>query len=666
MKYLSVIQKHIPGILKKVRENIKTNPAVYDFLNHQSEIDKLLDKQEILITKYLMNFNQKEIDENFCYKFYKDLNIPFAIVFSSLNFIKKEIIHFLSIDNVNKDEIIQFSIYFDKFINLAAKVFIKKEIHSLKKIKDSRFKNYLLYKAILDYVGRIIDRVNSENFDDFPLISSKECKFAEYLYYPESLMVCIDKNLCGYLEELHSLIHKSANSFYLFLSKNNFSEAFFIFKDFKEQVLKLLGIISELYFITYSDVEKSFFKLVNLLQPDEDMFLTMIDFKNVKSLNDIYGEMTVTEALNTIEKRLYTFFQKDKNRTLVIKGITANFYMLNIKCHEKEYREMIKYIEDIITMPLQNTNLTLYPVIVGLKIEKYSDYKDFEIIKILQILKNEAKITNTNPYLALNNKEKEKIEKIFYNKYTKKFLKDKIENEEIEVVFQSICKTETKEIFSLEALGRIIDNEKMIPAGIVIDEIYEMGMIDAFDILIIKKILEKINKIKKITNKIFINVSFNSLLNPDYINILDVLIKNSKDLEIILELTEQKFIENLDIVSEIHIKHGIYFAIDDFGSGYSSLKTVIDLVKRKVLKFLKIDGSLITDMNDDENFRKIVKIISQIGREFNISTVAEYVENEEIINYLKDINVNLAQGYYLSIPKTIEEILVEKAEKFRF
>jgi len=130
--------------------------------------------------------------------------------------------------------------------------------------------------------------------------------------------------------------------------------------------------------------------------------------------------------------------------------------------------------------------------------------------------------------------------------------------------------------------------------------------------------------------------------------------------------TSLEFLENLDIVNEIHQKNRIFFAIDDFGSGYSSLKTVIDLVKRKILKVLKIDGSLVINMNSDEYLKKIIKIISQIGHEFYILTVAEFVENEKVLEYLKDLKVNLAQGYYLSLPKTIEELLIEKAEKFRF
>lgn len=638
-----------------------------DFVKNRAELKVLLDKQEELITKYLINFYKRNFDEQFCYKFYNDLDIPYAIIYASLNYIKKEIIKELSKNEINKEEVIEFGFYFDKFINLVAKVYLKKEIQTLNKIKSSKFKNFILYKSIVDYVDKIIESISKDDASKFPLISSKDCKFIQYLYYPESLMVCIDKNLCGYLEEMHTIIHKSVNSFYMFYIKGAYSEAYFLFKDFKELILKFFGVISELYFVTYSDVEKSFFKLATLLQPDGDMYLTMIDFKNLKGINSIYGELAVTEALNIIENILKEYFAKDMSRSLIIRGVTANFYILNIKCSDKEYQKVINDIYEIVNIKLQKEiKISLQALIVGMKIEKFSNYKDYDFLKMFNILKNNSKKERVDIKLVISKEEKEKLKKKFFEKYTRKFLKEKLDNGDVDVVFQPIYEVENKEMYAIEALGRIIDGTKFISSGIFIDDIYEMRMIDEFDILIIKRILQKKDFIKQVTNRIFINVSFNSLLNEEYKKLLSKLIKEFNDVEIILELTEQKFIENLNLVEEIHNNLKVLFAIDDFGSGYSSLKTVVEKVKRKILKILKIEGSLILNMQNDEYLRKIIKVISILGKEFMILTVAEFVENKLVLEYLKEMKVNLAQGYYLSAPKTIEELLIEKMEKFHF
>ncbi len=667
MKYNEIIKEKIPLILDEVRKNIKMNRSVYDFVDNEKELDRLLDIQEELVKKYLLNFEKKDFNEKFCYQFYKDLNIPYAIVFASLNFIKKSIMKELSFLINNKNEIFEFSEYFELFINLAAKVYLKKEISSLKKIKNSSFKDFLLYKSVLDYANKIIDTVSEDNSKNFPLVAPKECTFSEYLYYPESLMICIDKNLCGYLDELHTLIHRSANSFYIFYTKKNFSEAYFIFKDLKEQILKLLSTISELYFVTFSDVEKSFFKLSELIEHDETVYLTMIDFKNLKNYNNIYGELKISDILNKLEKKLKRFFSSDMARTLFIKGITSNFYIMNIRCKtDDEYEKMIFSISDIINSVLKKEKIDLEFIVCGLKIERFSQYKDSEIIKMLHILKDEAKKQKKDLLLAIVEGEIETLKKIFYEKYTKKFIKEKIKNNEIEIVFQPILNLCDSKIYSLEVLGRINDFGKYISAGVFIDKIYEMGMIDKFDIAILNKIIENLDSIEKVTNRIFVNVSFKALLNEEYLKKIDELVEKNKSIEIVFELTEQKFIENIEIVEELHKKHNLYFAIDDFGSGYSSLKSVVDLVKKGVLKVLKIDGTLIDTMADDIYLQKIVKIISQMSSELEILSVAEYVETDAILKYLEKFGIDLAQGYFISKPKLISELLVEKMGKLDF
>ncbi|WP_457560084.1 EAL domain-containing protein [Caminibacter sp.] len=550
---------------------------------------------------------------------------------------------------------------------MAAKVYLKKEAQSLKKIKNLTFKNYLLYKAVLLHTEEVIESILSDEFNKLPLKNSNECDFYRFLYYPESLMVCIDKNLCGYLEELHKLIHKTLNSFALFYSKNEYSEAFFIFKDFKEQILKLLSTISELYFVTFSDVEKSFFKLVSLIEKEEDVYITMIDFKNLKNLNNIYGEIKVSEAIGKIEKALQRFFKNDLERSLLIRGITANFYILNIKCKSVyEYIHMVEKIKHYLENELKKLDIELESIIVGLKIEKYSNYAENDVIKLLHILKDEAKKISKNVFLAVNSEEKEKLNEIFYEKYNKRFVKEKIDKKEIEIEFQPIVDIKSDEIYSLEVLGRFKEGKKLLSAGIFIEKIYEMGLIDKFDIAVIEKVIENIELIKKVSCRVFINVSFNALLNSEYLKLIEKLMERSGDLETIFELTEQKFIENIDIVENIHKKHNLFFAIDDFGSGYSSLKSVVDLVKKGILKVLKIDGSLVLNIEKDEYLQKIIKIISKMSNELNILSVGEFVENEEVKNLLKEFKIDLAQGYYISKPKNIYELIARKKGMLEF
>ena len=81
---------------------------------------------------------------------------------------------------------------------------------------------------------------------------------------------------------------------------------------------------------------------------------------------------------------------------------------------------------------------------------------------------------------------------------------------------------------------------------------------------------------------------------------------------------------------------------------------------------LKIDGSLITSIEDDEILRKIVKTIATMGKELDLLTVAEFVENENVVNILKREGIELLQGFFLSEPKIIEDLIVEKKGGFLY
>jgi len=659
MDYISSVKKYLPKILSEVKNQIKSDQSVYEFVKDDEKLDKLLEIQEKLIEDYVINFQKNILDEKKCMSFYKELKIPYAIVVRSLNYIRKEIIIALDSEGIDKKTLIEFSDYFNNFINLSAKVYLKKDIVTLKKLKNSYFDSYLLFSAHMKWVERIVKSVSEDDMSKFPLISPKECEFEKFLQYPESLMVCMDVNLCMYLHDLHSLIHKLANTFYVYYTKNAFSEAYMIFKDLKEQILKFKSLIGELYFIAYPNLEVSFFKLLEVYKTPKKEFVTLIDIKGLKSLNQIYGEEIITKAIKILEERLQEYINKENS--LLIKGVTANFYMLNVGLDYKSYIELIDTLEKVFEkeIKIQNNTIEFTPIIAGLEIEEYFDIKKDELIMILNHLKQKAK-KRKNRILVINDYSKEMLKNWLKTKYDSKFIKEKIENEEIELMFHSIMDINTNDVYSLEVLVRIVDKNKLIPAGLFIDEVYSMNLIEKLDLGVLNKLIEKKDKIKKVTSRIFLNVSFNSLLNKKYLNQLENLIQ-SLEVGLLLELTEQKFINNIELLYDLHKKYNLFFAVDDFGTGYTSLQSVVDLVKKGILKVLKIDGSLIKNINDPYN-KKIINVISNMAKELNLLSVAEYVEDEYILEEIKRSKIDLAQGYFLSRPALIEEIIAKKAD----
>ena len=602
----------------------------------------------LIIEKFL---NSDKLSEDACYKIYKELKLPYSIVYRAFGLIS-EILD----DGRLKEKL-------SILVNLSAKLYIKREISTLKKmLVHKKNHDFLLFKANEEWIEEIIFSVKNDKMEKFPLVDENNCLFKTYLSYLESLMVCLDEKLCVYITELHKLLHTLANSFYTFYTKTYYPEAYFVFKDLKEQVLKFYNSLSELYITAYSNVERSFFELINILIKSKTVYIAVIDLKSLKQMNVLYNENLITYAKVAIYEALYENYHYKKNY-LFINGSSNDYYFLAVDIDYGEFEKEIRHIYEEITKEVDIDGEKLYfdALVLGIQLNRYSQIQVKDIINYFYFLKKKAKKEDKN--ILLNNKNNH-LEDWVKNQLDFNFIRKKIETKSVDVVFQPVFESVSGKIFSLEALGRIVDEGNLISAGMFIDHIYEMDKIAEFDAAILDKILEKKDLIKQIANRIFINISFAALNKPDYIEKLLEILK-TVDVDIILELTEQRFVENLEIIEKINKNTNSFFAVDDFGSGYSSIILVINLLKKNMIRVLKIDGSLVKDIKNDEYLKKAIKIIVGFRKEFGLHLVAEFIEDEDTLDFIKDSGVNLMQGYYLSMPKTIEELLIEKREKIR-
>jgi diguanylate cyclase (GGDEF)-like protein len=154
---------------------------------------------------------------------------------------------------------------------------------------------------------------------------------------------------------------------------------------------------------------------------------------------------------------------------------------------------------------------------------------------------------------------------------------------------------------------------------------------------------------------IAVNVSSKEFARSDFIDAL----KGMIDAELLephrieLEMTETVFIENFEKTNEKlrQLRQmGFRFSIDDFGTGYSSLA----YLKNLSIETLKIDRSFIEDIGINPNDEILTRTIIDIARHFGMKTVAEGVENDTQIDFLKKFGCDIVQGYYFSTPITLE------------
>ena len=92
---------------------------------------------------------------------------------------------------------------------------------------------------------------------------------------------------------------------------------------------------------------------------------------------------------------------------------------------------------------------------------------------------------------------------------------------------------------------------------------------------------------------------------------------------------------------------GVQIAIDDFGTGYSNFERILEFSP----DIIKIDGSLVKNVENDMFSRNIIETIVLFAKKQNIEVVAEFVENESIFNIITEIGVDYSQGYYFGRPE---------------
>ena len=218
-----------------------------------------------------------------------------------------------------------------------------------------------------------------------------------------------------------------------------------------------------------------------------------------------------------------------------------------------------------------------------------------------------------------------------------------------------------KPFYHYELLLRLTDEKgNQISPDEFISAAEYYSMMPAIDRWVIRNVLKKLSKVPEQTPlPIFaINLSGQSLNDPTF---LDYVLKEIKSTDVhpqmlCFEITEQVAVEEISVINKFisSLKAlGCTFSLDDFGTGVSSYSYLRSLN----VDYLKIDGSFVKNIADDEISKTMVQSINQIGHTMKIKVIAEYVENEKIIQLLREMGVDYGQGYAIARPGPIEAVI---------
>ncbi len=246
-------------------------------------------------------------------------------------------------------------------------------------------------------------------------------------------------------------------------------------------------------------------------------------------------------------------------------------------------------------------------------------------------------------------------------------LQTALDNDNFELYLQRIQDANTLSVVSnhYEVLLRMVGEEgQIIPPGAFLPAAERFNLIGSVDRWVVENVFKKLKIIRHRYNDIdklslSINLSGASMGDNEFLErICQLLDESSYSAEsFCFEITETAAITNLKhaqvFLSKLQSK-GCKIALDDFGSGLSSFA----YLKSLPIDVIKIDGYFVKDIANDEIDKVFVESINKMGQVMGLTTVAEFVENEDILKILSEIGVNYAQGFGIHKPCPFDDAIL--------
>lgn len=378
----------------------------------------------------------------------------------------------------------------------------------------------------------------------------------------------------------------------------------------------------------------------------EPLCLLFVDVDNFKVINDAYGYATGDAVLKHVAGVI-----RNKIRRLDIAGRLGGdeFAVILPRARKNSAMEVARRLKWELENKPFLVGETVIPISISVGVVCYPvDAKSpGELISLGESLMHVIKKEGKGKVKAVEEADKS------LHTYLIGFEKSLIESLEkglVEPFFQEIREVESQRLVGFEVLARLRVGEELVPAFRFIHLAERMGIISRLDLTLMNIVFNHVKECKNRDFYLFFNLSPQNLT-EDFVREVNSLVDAyaMEPSRLVFELTEREAIQDIEAVSSF-VKNmrekGFKFAIDDFGSGYSSFL----YLKYLPVDFLKIEGEFIRSLKTSNIDRVFVENVVNVARALGVKTVTEYVEEEVVLRLLSELNVDYAQGYYIGKP----------------
>lgn len=396
--------------------------------------------------------------------------------------------------------------------------------------------------------------------------------------------------------------------------------------------------------------------------PDRTKYAVLFfNVKNFKAVNELFG----VESGDVVLQNIFRTLTHSKLSPVITARVESDHFVCLVENKNLDFEELTSVCDNKFVKDGQCMNLIIR---CGIFYVEEKPMKISGVIDRAKLAKRYITDEYVQPYMVYDHSMQ--VAYIDKAKLAGE-LQEGIAKEQFKVYYQPVIDTKTGKIASAEALIRWIHPDKgFISPALFIPALEENGHISELDFYVLKKVWQFINdrcENNKFVVPISVNLSwmdfYDEIMMEKILKEMDRFRENGREHMARFEITETSYAairENRSgILESLRIKNA-KILLDDFGSGFSSFGMLQDYD----FDILKIDMSFIRKIGENPKTKSIVHSIIGMAHEIGIKTVAEGVETEEQVSFLRQSGCDYIQGYYYSKPLPEEEFVefLEKAD----
>lgn len=396
--------------------------------------------------------------------------------------------------------------------------------------------------------------------------------------------------------------------------------------------------------------------------PDRTKYAVLFfNVKNFKAVNELFG----VESGDVVLQNIFRTLTHSKLSPVITARVESDHFVCLVENKNLDFEELTSVCDNKFVKDGKCMNLIIR---CGIFYVEEKPMKISGMIDRAKLAKRYITDEYVQPYMVYDHSMQ--VAYIDKAKLAGE-LQEGIAKEQFKVYYQPVIDTKTGKIASAEALIRWIHPDKgFISPALFIPALEENGHISELDFYVLKKVWQFINdrcENNKFVVPISVNLSwmdfYDEIMMEKILKEMDRFRENGREHMARFEITETSYAairENRSgILESLRIKNA-KILLDDFGSGFSSFGMLQDYD----FDILKIDMSFIRKIGENPKTKSIVHSIIGMAHEIGIKTVAEGVETEEQVSFLRQSGCDYIQGYYYSKPLPEEEFVefLEKAD----